>query len=84
MPDAEPDFVSLEGYIVGSLMVEALKRCVGVYQREALVDALEGIADFDIGMGTTFRFGRSDHQATHKVWGTRLNKHGQYQIIDLT
>src|SRR5690606_24260520 len=39
-PDAVPDFVSLEGYIVGDLLIEALRRCDGDYERERLVEAL--------------------------------------------
>ena len=47
------------------------------------VDTFENLRDFDIGLGTPVTFGRTEHQALHKVWGTELDKTGHYQPIDL-
>ena len=38
--NAKPGFVSLEGYMVGRLVVEALKRVEGEPTREKLLDAI--------------------------------------------
>jgi branched-chain amino acid transport system substrate-binding protein len=38
---------------------------------------------FDLGLGTTLSFGRAEHQASHKIWGTALDENGVYQPIDL-
>ena len=43
----------------------------------------EKIRNFDLGLGTQLSFGLSEHQASHKVWGTQLDKTGHYQAIDL-
>ena len=51
---SKPGFVSLEGYLVGQLVVEALKRIPGEPTREAFLDAIEG-APFDLG-GVTLAF----------------------------
>ena len=82
-PGEPPDYVSLEGYLAGSLLVEALRRNGPQLDTEPLVDTLENLRDFDLGLGTTVTFGRTEHQALHKVWGTELNATGHYQPIDL-
>ncbi len=75
--------VSLEGYIVGSLVAEALRRAGPDLGVEKLVQALEGISDLDIGVGTRMGFGPHNHQASHKVWGTVLDVAWNYQPIEL-
>jgi branched-chain amino acid transport system substrate-binding protein len=82
-PGESPDYVSLEGYLAGSVLVEALKRNGPQLDTEGLVDTLENLRDFDMGLGTPVTFGRTEHQAVHKVWGTQLNATGHYQAIDL-
>jgi branched-chain amino acid transport system substrate-binding protein len=82
-PGESPDYVSLEGYLAGSVLVEALKRNGPQLNAERLVDTLENLRDFDMGLGTPVTFGRTEHQALHKVWGTELDATGHYQAIDL-
>jgi branched-chain amino acid transport system substrate-binding protein len=82
-PGEPPDYVSLEGYLAGSVLVEALKRNGPQLDTERLVDTLENLRDFDMGLGTPVTFGRTEHQALHKVWGTELDATGHYQAIDL-
>jgi branched-chain amino acid transport system substrate-binding protein len=82
-PGEPPDYVSLEGYVAGSVLVEALKRNGPQLDTERLVETLENLRDFDLGLGTPVTFGRSEHQGVHKVWGTELDAAGRYQAIDL-
>ena len=82
-PGEKPDFVSLEGYIVGTLFVEGLRRAGANLTTDRVIEALEGIHDLDLGIGTKLSFGLSEHQASHKVWGTILNEAAQYQVLDL-
>jgi branched-chain amino acid transport system substrate-binding protein len=82
-PSEAPDYVSLEGYVTANIMVEALKRVGPQLDTERLVQALEGIQNFDMGLGTPITFGRSEHQASHRVWATQLDQTGHYQSIDL-
>jgi branched-chain amino acid transport system substrate-binding protein len=82
-PGESPDYVSLEGYLAGSVLVEALKRNGPQLDTERLVDTLENLRDFDIGLGTPVTFGPSEHQGLHKVWGTELDATGHFQPIDL-
>jgi ABC-type branched-subunit amino acid transport system substrate-binding protein len=82
-PNAEPNYVSLEGYIDAMLFVEGLRRAAPNLTTENLVTALETIRDLDIGLGTPLRFGPSEHQASHKVWGTILDNAGHFQPLEL-
>jgi branched-chain amino acid transport system substrate-binding protein len=78
-----PGYLSLEGWVVGTLVVEALKRAGPDVDREKLVDALEGMHDLDIGIGAPLAFSKGDHQASHKVWGTALGASGAWHPVDL-
>ena len=82
-PGAPPDYVSLEGYVAASVLLEGVKRAGRRLDTEKLVEGLETLGDFDMGLGTLISFSPSDHQGSHKVWGTQLNEHGRYQPIDL-
>jgi ABC-type branched-subunit amino acid transport system substrate-binding protein len=79
----KPDFVSLEGYLAASLLIEGLKRAGPEFTTESLVDALEGMRGVDLGVGATMAFGMSEHQASHKVWGTMLDASGNFQTLEM-
>jgi branched-chain amino acid transport system substrate-binding protein len=82
-PGEAPDYVSLEGYVDGTLLLEGLKRAGPKPDTETLVDALENLRDFDIGLGAPISFSQSDHQGSHKIWGTQLDDHGRYQPMEI-
>ncbi len=82
-PDQQPDFISLEGYIVGQLFAEGVRRAGRELDTEKLVDALEHTQDHDPGTGSALGFSPSQHQASHKVWGTMLDDQGGFKSIDM-
>jgi ABC-type branched-subunit amino acid transport system substrate-binding protein len=82
-PGEVPDYISLEGYIAANLLIDALKRCGPQVDTEKLVETLESMRNLDMGLGTSLGFSRGDHQASHKVWGTQLDKTGTFQAIEL-
>jgi ABC-type branched-subunit amino acid transport system substrate-binding protein len=79
----KPDFVTFEGFIVGRLLLEGLRRAGKDPTTEALVTALEGIHDLDLGTGAPITFGPGDHQGSHKIWGTQLEPDGSFRAIRL-
>ena len=79
----KPDFVSLEGYLAANLLIEGLRRAGRDFTTESLVDALESMRGLDLGVGATMGFGMSEHQASHKVWGTMLDASGNFHTIDM-
>ena len=67
-----PTFGSLEGYIAARIFIYALKHMKGQPTREAIVHALEGLGDLDIGLGEPLHLSPTQHQASHRVWPTIL------------
>jgi ABC-type branched-subunit amino acid transport system substrate-binding protein len=82
-PGEAPDYVSLEGYVAANILISALKRNGPQLDTERLVETFENLRGLDLGLGTPVSFGRSEHQAVHKVWGSQLDENGHYQPIDL-
>lgn len=65
-----PCFGSLEGYIAGRILILALQDISEMPTRETVIDALEGMGKFDIGLGHELELGSGNHQACHGVWPT--------------
>jgi branched-chain amino acid transport system substrate-binding protein len=82
-PGEAPDYVSLEGYVSANVLIQALKRAGPQLDTEKLIDNLEGMRNLDMGLGTPLSFGRAEHQASHKIWGTALDENGRFQPIEL-
>jgi branched-chain amino acid transport system substrate-binding protein len=76
---AKPGFVSLEGYMVGRLVIEALKRIPGEPTREALLDAIAK-APFDLG-GVKLTYGPAKNQGTDQVYFTILQADGSFKSV---
>jgi ABC-type branched-subunit amino acid transport system substrate-binding protein len=82
-PGEAPDYTSLEGYISASILVQGLKRVGPQFDTEMVVETLENLRNLDFGIGANLAFGRADHQASHKIWGTALDETGTFQPIEL-
>ncbi|WP_316237178.1 ABC transporter substrate-binding protein [Bradyrhizobium sp. SZCCHNR1015] len=82
-PGEPADYTSLEGYIAASILIEGLKRAGPNFDTEQLVETLENMRNVDLGLGTQLGFGRAEHQASHKIWGTALDNSGTYQPVEL-
>jgi branched-chain amino acid transport system substrate-binding protein len=82
-PGEAPDYASLEGYVAANILIQGLKRTGPQLDTEKLIDVLENLRDLDLGLGVPLGFGRAEHQASHKIWGTTLDDNGQYQPIEL-
>jgi hypothetical protein len=77
------DHVSLEGFISANILIEAIKRTGPQLDTEKLIDVLENMSNLDLGLGVPLNFGRAEHQASHKIWGTAIDENGKYQAIEL-
>ena len=82
-PGEAPDYVSLEGYVAANVLIQGLKRAGPQLDTEKLIDVLENTRNFDLGLGANLGFGRAEHQASHKIWGTALDDNGKYQALEL-
>lgn len=70
--DAQPGFVSLEGFIIAKLFTEGLKKAGANPTRESIIDALESLENLDLGIGTTVSLGKQKHQGSQTVWPTQI------------
>jgi len=69
-PAPPPTFGSMEGYIATRLLLLALAKIEGVPTREKVIDALEKMGEFDLGLGAELELSPTQHQACHTVWPT--------------
>ena len=82
-PEAEPDFISLEGYIVARIFIEGLKRAGPDVDKETIIDAILSIKNLDIGMGTPISYANENHQGSQMVWPTVI-RNGQFESFDFS
>jgi ABC-type branched-subunit amino acid transport system substrate-binding protein len=71
-PSAQPNFVSLEGFVDAMVLVEGLKKAGKDPTREGLIRGIESIHDQDIGLGPQLRldYGPKDHKGFDHVLPT--------------
>lgn len=77
---AAPGFVSLEGYIVGRLAIEALNAAGSDLTRSSYLAALSGLTDVDIS-GLILSYGSGDNQGLEQVFLTHITADGQFKPI---
>ncbi len=80
-PGAEPGFVSLEGYMVGRLVLQALKKLGVVVTREALLTTIARVGTFDLG-GVTLTYGPDDNQGMDQVFLTVIESDGSFKAVN--
>lgn len=73
-PDKKPNFVSFEGFVIAKLFVMGLEKAGPQPTRESLIKALEDMGNFDLGLGYPLFLSKEKHQASDRVWPTRLNR----------
>lgn len=79
---AESGFVSLEGYLVGRLLIETLERLGPSVSREALIaEFQQAPVSLDIG-GVTLNYGPGDNQGMDQVYLSVLQKDGTFRYVD--
>jgi ABC-type branched-subunit amino acid transport system substrate-binding protein len=80
-PKAEPDFVSLEGYLVGRLAIAALEKAGKDVTRSGLIKAIKETGSFDIG-GLPMTFSASKNEGLDKVFMTIIQADGTFKSIE--
>ena len=76
---SKPGFVSLEGYLAGRLVVEAIRRIPGEPTRDAFLDAIER-EPFDLG-GMKLTFSATQNQGSNQVYFTVLQSDGLFRPV---
>jgi branched-chain amino acid transport system substrate-binding protein len=68
-PSAQPNFVSLEGFVDAMVLVEGLKKAGKDLTREGLIRGVESIHEMDLGLGSQLKLSYSakDHKGFNHV-----------------
>lgn len=80
-PDAQPGFVSLEGYLVGRAIVAALEKVNGEPTRKALIEAIQKAGTFDLG-GFKLTYSGSSNRGSDHVFLTVIQADGSFKAVD--
>lgn len=80
-PQSKPSSVSLEGYISSRILIHALQMSEPPLAREQIIDQLESLGEFDIGLGEPLHLSPNEHQASHRIWPTQLRS-GRFVPFD--
>ena len=79
--DATPGFVSLEGYMVGRLVVMALEKLPGnAITRANLLDVISH-SNFDLG-GVTLSYGADNNRGSDRVFLTVIQSDGRFRHVE--
>ena len=77
-PETEPNFVSLEGYLAGRLVVEAVRLAGRRPSRQGFLRALQAAEAIDLG-GFQLRYSDADNQGSDRVYLTVIDEQGRVQ-----
>ena len=80
-PDEEPGFVSLEGYMVGRLVIAALDKLGPDVTRTGLLETIYKAGTFDLG-GIKLHYGPKDNQGMDQVFLTVIQPDGSFKAVD--
>ena len=80
-PSAKPSFISLEGYVVGRLVVEALNHLGNPVTRAGLLSTIRDVGVFDLD-GTMLSYGPGDNQGMDRVYLTVIQPNGSFKAVD--
>ena len=80
-PDAQPGFVSLEGYLVGRAIVAALEKVDGEPTRQAMLDAVQKAGSLDLG-GFKLSYSPTSNRGSDQVFLTVIQPDGSFKAVE--
>lgn len=80
--DAEPGFVSLEGYLAGRLAIAGLDMCGRDLDRDCFLEGLLNTDSMTLG-DFPLRFGEEDNQGSDQVFLTVIGPDGKYRPTEV-
>jgi len=80
-PDAQPGFVSLEGYLVGRAIISALEKVGGDLTRQALIEAVQKAGTLDLD-GFKLVYSPSNNRGSDQVFLTVIQADGSFKAVD--
>jgi ABC-type branched-subunit amino acid transport system substrate-binding protein len=81
-PDAQPSFVTLEGYLAGRIALRALDDAGPELTRDGYLAALKRLGSFPLD-GLDFTYGPTDNQGLDDVFLTRITDAGTFEAVTM-
>ena len=78
--EAQPGFISLEGYLAGRLAIERLEACGADVTRRCFLNVFDESTSIDLS-GFELEYGPDDNQGSDVVFLTRINDAGQFELV---
>lgn len=85
-PNEAPGFVTFEGWAVGKIWAEVVRRTLeqeGELTIDTVIDTMQGFSNVDVGVGALIDWGPNDHQGSDQIFGTRINASCVYEEFEL-
>lgn len=79
--DAQPGFISLEGYMVGRAIAEALQTVDGEPTRAKMIEAVQKAASIDLG-GVKLSYSPTSNRGSETVFLTVIQPDGSFKSVD--
>ena len=79
-PDAQPGFISLEGYLVGRAIASALEKVNDDLTRAALMEAVQKAGSFDLG-GVKLGYSSTSNRGSDQVFLTVIQSDGSFKSV---
>lgn len=79
-PDAQPGFISLEGYLVGRAIASALEKVNGDLTRASLMEAVQKTGSFDLG-GVKLGYSPTSNRGSDQVFLTVIQPDGSFKSV---
>lgn len=79
-PDAQPGFVSLEGYLVGRAIIAGLEKVDGDLTRKALLEAVQKAGTLDLG-GFKLTYSPTSNRGSDQVFLTVIQPDGSFKAV---
>jgi branched-chain amino acid transport system substrate-binding protein len=73
-PAAAPTFTAFEGFVAARTLALAVRRADRRLDRDSIIDALESLGRFDVGLGIDLELSKTEHQASHHVFATEIRR----------
>jgi branched-chain amino acid transport system substrate-binding protein len=80
-PDAQPGFVSLEGYLVGRAIIAGLEKVDGDLTRKALLEAVQKAGTLDLG-GFKLTYTPTSNRGSDQVFLTVIQPDGSFKAVE--
>jgi len=80
-PDAQPGFVSLEGYLVGRAIIAALEKVNGEPTRKTLIEAAQNAGTLDLG-GFKLSYSPTNNRGSDQVFLTVIQPDGSFKAVE--